>query len=215
MVELDGVDDSKKLDSGERTRMARQIRRVAAGIGVGVAEVAEIDSLNIYQAAMLAMRRAVEALPEAPEHVLVDARTIPELEIAQNAFSKGDGINYSIAAASIIAKTERDRIMEELGQRYPGYGLERHKGYSTRAHQEAIQRLGPCPIHRSSFSFIRELCGEYSQVFYDTQRQLFAATTTDELRACERALAELGDQLPDPERRKLRLTLTRRWKLFG
>jgi ribonuclease HII len=186
---LDGVDDSKRLEVEERSRLARAIRRCGAAVGVGRAEVAEIDEVNIYQAALLAMRRALEALPEPPEHVLVDARALPDLEVPQNAFNKGDGINYSIAAASIIAKTERDRIMRELDEAYPAYGFCRHKGYATAAHREAIRAQGPCAVHRMSYSVIRELCGECSPAFYRLQRQVDAADGPEALRACEDALA--------------------------
>jgi ribonuclease HII len=210
-VELDGIDDSKRLDPSTRARLAERIRKHAA-VGVGLADVAEIDRLNIYQAALLAMRRALEALEEEPEHLLLDARVLPDVSLPQNPFQKGDGINYSIAAASIIAKTHRDALMEALDREHPGYGLARHKGYATADHQAAIRRLGPSPVHRSSFSFIRELCGEYSDLFYRLQRQLAAAASADELERCGRALEEAREALRDEEQRKLRLTLSRRWK---
>ena len=108
------VDDSKKLDPSTRTELALEIRAKASGIGLGVASVEEIDRINIYHAGLLAMRRAVEALPRRPQHVLVDARTVPGVDVPQNMFNKGDGINFSIAAASIIAKTVRDGMMETL-----------------------------------------------------------------------------------------------------
>jgi ribonuclease HII len=210
-VELDGIDDSKRLDAPTRERLAEAIRKHAA-VGVGVAQVEEIDRLNIYQAALEAMRRAVQALPEEPEHLLVDARTIPGLDLPQNPFQKGDGIDYSIAAASIIAKTHRDALMEELDRRHPGYGMARHKGYATREHQAAIRRLGPSPVHRRSFGFIGELCGEYSDLFYEMQRTLDAARTPEELERFSESLAAARETLREPEQRKLRLTLSRRWK---
>jgi len=210
-VELAGVDDSKRLDAPTRTRLAEQIRKRAA-VGVGVASVGEIDRLNVYQASLVAMRRAVESLAEEPQHLLVDARTLPGLSMPQNDFQKGDGINYSIAAASIVAKTHRDGLMEALDREHPGYGLARHKGYPTPEHQAAIRRLGPSPIHRRSFSFIRELCGEYSQRFYELRRLLAAARSAAELEHCERALREAREALREEEQRKLRLTLSRRWK---
>jgi len=157
-TEIAGIDDSKQIDAETRSKLEAVIRRTAAGVAIGIADVGEIDDINIYQAALLAMRRAVEALPSVPDHLLIDARTIPGVSIPQNAFSKGDGINFSIAAASIIAKTYRDRLMEEMDQKYPGYGFMRHKGYGTPEHQEAIRRLGPSPVHRLSFGLIRELC---------------------------------------------------------
>src|SRR5215470_9023198 len=128
-TEIAGVDDSKKLDPETRTVLAAEIRAKASGVSVGIATVAEIDDINIYHASLLAMRRAVEGLPRAPQHVLVDARTVPGIAMPQNAFNKGDGLNFTIAAASIIAKTTRDAMMEALDRDYPGYGLAGHKGY--------------------------------------------------------------------------------------
>lgn len=211
-TELAGVDDSKKLDAEQRERLARDIRRVAAGVGVGLADVGEIDRLNVYRAALLAMRRAVEALPSAPEHVLVDARTIPDLPQPQNAFCKGDGINFSIAAASIIAKTHRDGLMVELGRVYPEYGFARHKGYGTAEHQRAIRQHGPCAIHRASFPVIREICGEFSDGFYEIKHRLEGARSADGVRAVESEIETQRDLLREEEHRKLRIMVARRWK---
>ena len=211
-TELDGIDDSKQLDSERRTKLAARIREHATAIGVGSAEVGEIDRLNIYHAGLLAMRRAIEDLPAAPEHVLVDARIIPGVSIPQNSFNKGDGINFSIAAASIIAKTHRDRLMEDLEKEYPGYGFAQHKGYSTPEHQNAIRELGPCPIHRLSYQFIRELCGEFSELFYSLKQQLQEVDSGADLRAFEGKLTERWSELEEKEQRKIRLMLSRRWK---
>ena len=211
-TELDGIDDSKQLDSERRTKLAARIREHATAIGVGSAEVGEIDRLNIYHAGLLAMRRAIEDLPAAPEHVLVDARIIPGVSIPQNSFNKGDGINFSIAAASIIAKTHRDRLMEDLEKEYPGYGFAQHKGYSTPEHQNAIRELGPCPIHRLSYQFIRELCGEFSELFYSLKQQLQEVDSGADLRAFEGKLTERWSELDEKEQRKIRLMLSRRWK---
>src|SRR5688572_11029726 len=126
---VDGVDDSKKLDAPTRERLAVEIRAKASGVAVGIATVQEIDAINIYHAGLLAMRRAVEGLPRPPQHLLVDARTVPGVSVPQNAFNKGDGINFTIAAASIIAKTSRDAMLEALDREYPGYGFAAHKGY--------------------------------------------------------------------------------------
>ncbi len=152
-----GVDDSKRLDAAQREELAVQIRATATGIGVGAAQVDEIDRLNIYHAGLLAMRRAIEDLPEPPQRVLTDARHITGLEFPQHPVRKGDLRVFSIAAASIIAKTWRDGYMCELAERYPGYGFERHKGYCTAAHQKAVRHLGPCPVHRRSYGLIREM----------------------------------------------------------
>jgi len=211
-TELAGIDDSKRLDLAERLDAERRIRAVATAIGIGVAEVAEIDSVNIYQAGLLAMRRALEALPIRPQHVLVDARSIPGVDTPQNCFNKGDGIDFSIAAASIVAKTHRDRLMDELGTQFPLYGFERHKGYSTPEHQAAIRTHGPCAIHRKSFTFIRELCGEYSTLFYDLKGRLDVAGARAELQAFDDELAACAGALAEHEQRKLKLVLSRRWK---
>jgi ribonuclease HII len=151
---VEGLDDSKSLTRAVRERVEAEIRRVAIAIGIGIATVSEIDSLNIYHAGLAAMRRAVESLPRAPRHVLVDARTIPAIGLPQTSFIKGDARVYSIAAASIVAKVHRDRLMQELEREYPGYGFAGHAGYATAEHREAIRRLGPCAAHRRSFALL-------------------------------------------------------------
>jgi len=211
-TELPGIDDSKRLDLEQRLDAERRVRAAAIAIGIGVASVAEIDRVNIYQAGLLAMRRALEALPIAPQHVLVDARTIPGVDVPQNCFNKGDGIDFSIAAASIVAKTHRDRLMDELAVQFPLYGFDRHKGYSTPEHQAAISAHGPCAIHRRSFTFIRELCGEYSALFYDLKGRLDAAAAQADLQALDEELAACTGALAAHEQRKLKLVLSRRWK---
>jgi ribonuclease HII len=211
-TELAGIDDSKRLDLAERLDAEHRIRGAATAIGIGVAEVSEIDSVNIYRAGLLAMRRALEALPIRPQHVLVDARSIPGVDTPQNCFNKGDGIDFSIAAASIVAKTHRDRLMDDLATQFPLYGFERHKGYSTPEHQAAIRAHGPCAIHRTSFTFIRELCGEYSTLFYDLKGRLDIAAARVDLQALDDELAACAGALAEHEQRKLKLVLSRRWK---
>jgi ribonuclease HII len=213
-VDLDGVDDSKKLDRPVRERLAVAIRERAVGVGIGAAEVGEIDRLNVYHAALLAMRRAVEALPMVPDHLLVDARQVPGLPMPQNKFDKGDGLDYSIAAASIVAKVHRDRLMEELDAAYPHYGFARHKGYATADHQEAIRRHGPCPAHRQSYAYLQELCGAASPAFYELQARIGTADR-GELAAAEADLAARRGDLPEGEHRKLRLALSRRWEVVA
>ena len=213
-AQVPGVDDSKRLDADTRAELDHAIRACASGVGIGVAEVSEIDAINVYQAGLLAMRRAVEALPVAPQHVLVDARTIPGVTAPQNPFTKGDGINFSIAAASIVAKTYRDRLMEATDPEYPEYGFARHKGYSTPVHQAAIRRYGPCPLHRMSYPFIRELCGEYSSKFYALQKDLAGARSARDLKRFEGKLRDASELLSDSEQKKLRLVLNRRWKVL-
>jgi len=210
-VYVDGVDDSKKLDAPTRAKLAVEIRAKASGVAVGIATVAEIDQINIYHASLLAMRRAVEGLPRAPQHVLVDARTVPGIPMPQNSFNKGDGINFTIAAASIIAKTARDAMLEELDARYPGYGFAGHKGYPTPEHRKAFLELGPCPEHRMSFPVIHEMLGEYSPRFYELRAQLFAAESREALAQFETAL-KAAAELAEREVKKLRLLTARRWK---
>jgi ribonuclease HII len=154
-----GVDDSKKLSAKERERLADEIRERAVAWAVGRAEVHEIDSINIYWAGLLAMRRAVEGLGRAPQHLLLDARLLKELAIPQQRIVKGDAKSLSIAAASILAKTSRDKWMCELDREYPGYGFAKHKGYPVREHTDALMRLGACPVHRRSFAPVRQALG--------------------------------------------------------
>ncbi|MFK7987281.1 MAG: ribonuclease HII [Sandaracinaceae bacterium] len=152
------VDDSKKLDAKVREELAEVIRNEAVAWGIGRVEPEEIDALNIYHAGLLAMKRAVQALDPAPEHLLVDARPV-DLPIPQEAIIKGDAKSLSIAAASILAKTTRDNIMIAYDAEYPGYGLKQHKGYPVRSHQDALMKLGATPIHRRSFKAVRLALG--------------------------------------------------------
>ena len=149
---IEDLDDSKALTRAVRERVETEIRRVAVAVSIGVVSVAEIDALNIYRAGLEAMRRAVLLLPAEARHVLVDSRTIPGLNLPQTSFVRGDARVYSIAAASVIAKVHRDRIMAGLEQEHPGYGFAAHAGYATAEHREALRRLGPCPAHRRSFT---------------------------------------------------------------
>lgn len=145
-----GLDDSKQLTPEAREELAEKIRKVGI-VAVGVASVEEIDTLNILRASHLAMRRAFEALPEKPIAALVDGNMNPDLPCPVEWVIDGDVIVPLVSAASIIAKVERDRMMSELCPQYPGYAFSKHKGYSTPEHQDALRRLGPCPIHRRSF----------------------------------------------------------------
>jgi ribonuclease HII len=209
---IDGIDDSKALDAESRSRLDAKIRETAAGIGIGVVGVEEIDQINIYHAGLRAMKLAVSLLPAPPQHVLVDSRTVPDLGQPQNSFNKGDGINFSIAAASIVAKVYRDALMTQLDRDFPGYGFAEHKGYATPVHQEAIRRLGPCPIHRKSFDYIRELCGEYSETFYNLKKQAAEIDSRGALKDWEKALKEAAGDLGPMEQKKLALMANRIWK---
>jgi ribonuclease HII len=211
-TEIHGVDDSKMLDEETRRRLDVEIRAKASGIGIGLVEVEEIDRINIYHAGIRAMQIAVAALPLTPQHVLVDSRTIPDLPQPQNSFDKGDGINFSIAAASIVAKVYRDALMTGLDQVFPGYGFAEHKGYATPAHQDAIRRLGPCTIHRRSFDYIREICGQYSELYYSLKEQGLQITARGTLSLWEKTIREAEANLSPMENKKLHLMASRLWK---
>ncbi|NOZ61776.1 MAG: ribonuclease HII [Calditrichaeota bacterium] len=145
------VDDSKKLTAKQRTRLFNLIMEYAHSVGVGIVSHKTIDEVNILQATYLAMTRAVASLPETPDFVFVDGRGVPLLSIPRQAIVKGDQKSVSIAAASIVAKVIRDRLMEKYDRQFPDYAFARHKGYPTRRHIEAIRRHGFCEIHRRSF----------------------------------------------------------------
>lgn len=146
-----GINDSKKLTARARAGLCAQLRAVAR-LGVGIASVEEIDSINILQATLLAMTRAVAALGVAPGMVLVDGNRLPRWDHPSTAIVGGDALCLSIAAASIVAKHERDMMMIAADARYPGYGWASNKGYGSRDHCDALRRLGPSPLHRRSFS---------------------------------------------------------------
>ena len=148
---IPGLRDSKLLNAAERERLHGEITRTALAWGVASAAPAEIDAINIHHASLAAMRRAVMAMTPLPDFVLVDAFRIPEIPMAQRGIIGGDRRCAAIAAASIVAKVERDRLLVELDARYPEYGFARHKGYGTPDHIEALRRLGPCPEHRELF----------------------------------------------------------------
>jgi len=157
---LRGLNDSKKiLDPEKRDELAAQIKQDALCWSVGIAEVEEIDTINIYHAGLLAMQRAVHGLTTEPNFILVDARKIPNCTIPQRGIIRGDALSASIAAASIIAKTTRDAHMLDLDRIYAGYGLASHKGYPTPEHCRALKTLGALPIHRRSFARVREALG--------------------------------------------------------
>lgn len=155
--QLPGVRDSKQMTAMQRSRWAESIKKIAVSWGVGFASQAEIDANGIVPATRLAMVRALEQLSVNPEHLLIDALRIPLVKIPQTALIKGDVHSLTIAAASILAKSSRDALMIELDALYPGYGFAHHKGYGTRLHQQALRRLGACPIHRISFAPLKNL----------------------------------------------------------
>ncbi|OYD06461.1 ribonuclease HII [Paludifilum halophilum] len=147
-----GLNDSKQLTPEERLTLRRRIEEGALGTGVGIVDTRFIDQHNILQATYEAMRRAVAQLDPSPDLLLLDAVKLPGVDLPQHAIVKGDTLSHSIAAASILAKTIRDEWMIQAAERYPGYGFEHHMGYGTQEHLEALEKQGPCPLHRRSFS---------------------------------------------------------------
>lgn len=152
---LVGLRDSKKLTARRREVLAGEIRAGALAWAIGRAEVIEIDTLNILRASHLAMQRAVAALPLVPQLIFVDGHLTPAFGLPAVALVGGDDLMPAISAAAILAKVARDAEMAEMAVRYPGYGLERHKGYATARHLEALAQLGPTPLHRTSFAPVR------------------------------------------------------------
>lgn len=145
------IRDSKKLTQHQRENLFAWIQENAVSIGIGVVEPEQIDRINIRQASFLAMRKAIGSLKPPPDFLLIDGEPLPENILPQQAFVKGEDRSFSIAAASIVAKVTRDRLMLEAHQLYPQYGFDRHKGYGTELHRQRIFQYGPCPLHRRSF----------------------------------------------------------------
>jgi len=166
---IKGVNDSKQLTPEEREALDPEIRAEAVAVGIGRAEVAEIDSFNIYRAGLMALKRAVLALSPQPQHLLIDARKLDGLAMPQQPIIKGDAKSITIGAASIVAKVHRDRLMAQLDADYPGYGFADHKGYPTPEHLDALERLGACPLHRRSFAPVAKKLGLIPE-----QQDLFA-----------------------------------------
>lgn len=148
---LDGVNDSKKLTEKKREALFDVVKENATSYSIAFASVEEIEELNILNATMLAMKRAVEGLDVPADFAYIDGNRLPDLNIPAEYIIKGDARSMSVAAASILAKVSRDRLMLNFADIYPGYGFEKHKGYGTKVHTDAIKELGPCPIHRMSF----------------------------------------------------------------
>jgi ribonuclease HII len=154
---LSGVRDSKKMTALQRSYWKQAIQNIAVTCGVGLSTAQEIDELGILNATILSAKRAIEALSVVPDHLLIDHFQISDSLLSQTSFPKGDVISLSIAAASVLAKTTRDDILCEIGRKYPNYGFEKHKGYGTQAHFDAILTCGLTPIHRKSFKPIKSM----------------------------------------------------------
>ena len=153
---LEEINDSKMLSPRVRAKLFPIIKKNSLGYGLGIVDVATIDRINILQAALLAMKYAVEAVPIKANLLLIDGNKPIDTEIDQWTIVKGDSLSYSIAAASILAKVTRDKIMEQYHKQFPHYAFDRHKGYGTSLHRNAIKEYGPCPIHRRTFRGVKE-----------------------------------------------------------
>ena len=156
--DLPGLNDSKQISEQKRNHLLPMIREQALAIGVGVSRADEIDRINILQATLLGMSRAVKRLPVRPDFLLVDGITPVPLEIKQKTLKKGDSRSLSIAAASVVAKVVRDRIMVAYDRLFPEYGFSGHKGYGSQKHRDAVALYGPCVCHRRTFAGVREHC---------------------------------------------------------
>lgn len=150
-VIIDGVNDSKKLSEKKRESLFDVIREQALSYSIAYATVDEIEEINILNATMLAMRRAIDALDIKADYAMIDGNKIPPIDIDAECIVKGDAKSMSIACASILAKVSRDRLLYKYAEEYPMYGFDKHKGYGTKVHREAILKYGPCPYHRKSF----------------------------------------------------------------
>lgn len=152
-----GLNDSKQLSPDQRDSLFQKLMKTeGVFFGVGIATSTEIDQINILQATLLSMQRAVQALPTVPDYLLIDGNKAPRFDIPYETIVDGDCLSISIAAASVIAKVLRDRHMRELDQKWPQYGFSKHKGYGTKDHIEALKKWGPCPEHRMSFQPVRD-----------------------------------------------------------
>ncbi|MCO1601111.1 MULTISPECIES: ribonuclease HII [Desulfosporosinus] len=154
--DLPGLNDSKMLTESKREKLFIQIQKQAIDYAIGSAEPAEIDALNILQATKLAMKRSIEGLTIRPHYLLIDALNLPDVQLPQLPLIGGDHLSASIAAASILAKVTRDRLMVQLHSLYPEYTFSKNKGYGTSEHMQVLKRLGPCPLHRKSFAPVRQ-----------------------------------------------------------
>lgn len=153
---INGLRDSKKLTSKQRDSLFDEIHQIAISVGVGTVDNRQIERVNILQATLLAMQHAIEQLTPKPDHLLVDGTKMPNVDTPGQAIPKGDNLSLSIAAASVIAKTSRDRLMIAFDEKYPKYGFKQHKGYPTREHRKAITKFGVSEIHRNTFKLLTD-----------------------------------------------------------
>jgi ribonuclease HII len=199
-----GIDDSKKLSATKREELFDLIHEHAVAVGVGLVDHDVIDEINILRATRRAMREAVSSLGFTPDHVLVDGDPIPDVDFPQTAINQGDSRSTAIAAASIVAKVTRDRILVEADERYPGYGFARHKGYGTKEHVSALMRLGPCEIHRRSFKLVLDTGGGMSELYTGFKAAMLRADDVEVLDRIAREIAKEKERLVPYELSKLR-----------
>lgn len=203
-LSIRGIDDSKKLTAEKREELFGLINGEAVAVATGIVSESVIDEINILRATHRAMREALAGLTVTPDHVLVDGDPVPELGFPQTAINQGDSKSTAIAAASIVAKVTRDRMLLELDRKYPGYGFARHKGYGTREHISALMRLGPCEIHRRSFGVVLDAAGGMSELYAGFRAALLAAPDADRLERIAREIAKEKERLDSYEVSKLR-----------
>lgn len=203
---LTGVDDSKRLSPSQREELYLKITQLAIAVGIGVVNAQKIDKINILQATFQAMRLAIQRLPISPEHILVDGRKIPKVNIPQTAIVNGDTLSLAIASASIVAKVIRDRIMVCLDRLYPQYGFAQHKGYTTKAHINALNKYGPCKIHRKSFKPVQNrLITEASEDFMVFCKGISQSENITTLRAIAQSIMHAQEYLNPQEFNQLKM----------
>jgi ribonuclease HII len=207
---IPGLTDSKKLTAQQREDLLPVIRETALAIGVGRTDVDTIDQINILQATLRAMRDAIADLGIEPDHVIIDGNFTAGSSFPESAIVKGDALSLSIAAASVIAKTDRDAFMIEMDARFPGYGFAKHKGYGTPQHHAALKKLGPCPIHRRSFFGVMENAPNRSKGYEHMVGGIRAAETQDDLEAVGKAIRDQVDGISEEELQVLRTLYKRR-----
>jgi ribonuclease HII len=169
---IEGLDDSKKLTRKKRSQLYKQIKSRSIACSSGMATPEEIDKINILEATRLAFKRAFAGLKNRPDFVLLDYIKLPWLEVPFQSFAKGESISASVAAASIVAKEERDCFMESVAKNFAGYGFEKHKGYGTALHRQALERLGPCEHHRLSFKPVKKYLNTDPESKYESLFEL-------------------------------------------
>jgi ribonuclease HII len=204
-----GVRDSKLIDAGERQILEQRILAGSLAAAVGIASVREIDTLGIYRATALAMWRAVDGLSFAPAFLLVDARQVA-VDLPQEGPTKGDRDHTCIAAASILAKQHRDRLMIDLHARFPDYGFDEHKGYPTKRHFDAISKHGVSPVHRVSWLAVREAAGRLSDLYYELSACIRAVDGSSACAELHHQLSAVRQHLDEDEYGRLRELLRRR-----